>query len=632
MHSPISIPELDRESITWAMCRNPMCRNFAVPYSPKKTSSEGTLTSEANYRIVSRAEQQLACRYCDQRFKLGSNEAIRPIARYFHSLSLPIATCPNPDCTNYGVNVFENLAPVGTKKDIKYRRHKGGVNKHGGKKRDAAVCTICKKHVQLGESLYLSRDRETVRRCERMIEGVLLGVKKRRMIARHLMGISPADSKLPVITSKKYYTHLYRCAIRMNSYHTWMNARLFMPSCKVDFTQMARVSTDVISIPLRRGGNVHRSRNLRIIVSVLALKDTFYILAAHPFFLPLTFGPDPKEDFIDRRTGKPSREFAHQWHCLEHPVHNRFKAKTPEDMLKNLADVSQFNVGCYIRSPYAEAAHFLVVEKMLRRFQRVCFYMDAAKEQRAAAMVALAPGILSRRIEVVMVQREHHSDKESDGDAADAFVKRPREGSDARKALLRKAWAETEERVQNVFGDREIKPTRRDPHPSDDRKAADAYKTAFLTAIKRKGKWAWLDYPPPIGDERLSRSLWVTRMPDKTFDDAEDPLFHASLQRVESSMNAMRDRLPAMSRAGVRAKPKRSYRGSYKRALPVSYGLFIYLLARNFTQLSEDQKLIPAIVLGLLSGRRAFPYHIDTVFDFQLGLEHAETLTRWLRK
>lgn len=113
-----------------------------------------------------------------------------------------------------------------------------------------------------------------------------------------------------------------------------MNARLFMPRSGVDFTQMARVSTDVIAVPLRRTGEVHRSRNLRLIVSVLALERTYYILAAHPFFLPVAFGPDPDADYMDREIGEPSAEFAHQWHCLEHPVHNPLTGKTPEERQK----------------------------------------------------------------------------------------------------------------------------------------------------------------------------------------------------------------------------------------------------------------------------------------------------------
>ena len=633
MHSPISIPELGRESVTWAMCRNPMCRNFSVPYRPKETCHPADLTSDANYRIAAKAQRTLACRYCGQRFKTGSNEAIRPVARYFHSLSLPFATCPDPGCENYGVNVYENYVPRGRPWSRPAHYHKGGEHN--------VRCAKCreKKSVYLGESLGLSKNSEVVKSCERIIEGVLLGVKKRRVIARRNMRVSPSDKNLPKINTGNYYNRLHRSAARLNGYHTWRNALLLNLDCGVNFSEMARVCTDVISIPLKRTGDVHRSRNFKIIVSVLILKDTYYILAAHPFFLPAAFGPDPEADYIDRRSGLPSREFAHQWHCLEHPVHNPISSETPEDMLTSLADVSQFKVGCYIRSPYAEAGHFLVVQKMLQRFPRVCFYMDSAQDQRAAAMVGLADGIVSRRVEVVMVQRKYYTKKEIKkreqgvfDSASKGYGTLLKEGSKERRDALCKAWEETEERVQNVFADRDVKPTKKDPNPSAARKAADAYKTAFLSATKRSGKWAWLDYPPPIGDEKLSRSLWVTRMPGKTFSDAEEPLFHASLQRVESAMNAMRERLLSMRRAGVRAKPARSYRGSYSRARSVVSELLIYLIARNFAVLSRDQKLIPGRVLGLMHEKRPFPYHIHTVFNFRLGLEHAEKLTRWLRQ
>ena len=48
-----------------------------------------------------------------------------------------------------------------------------------------------------------------------------------------------------------------------------------------------------------------------------------------------------------------------------------------------------------MRSPYAEVAHFLVVRKMLDRFETIHCYMDGAKELYGAALVAFRDRILA---------------------------------------------------------------------------------------------------------------------------------------------------------------------------------------------------------------------------------------------
>ena len=126
--APAYLPEFDLE-VSWAMCRNPMCQNFGVFFRgciPKG----GTSTSDDNYIVriklvdtMDKKKETIECRCCGHTSRLASNRAIRLIARYYLSLSLPYADCPNPECPNYGVNLFEHWADVGPGKKRPYRLH-----------------------------------------------------------------------------------------------------------------------------------------------------------------------------------------------------------------------------------------------------------------------------------------------------------------------------------------------------------------------------------------------------------------------------------------------------------------------------------------------------------------------------
>ena len=59
-------------------------------------------------------------------FELKSNLAVRAIARYFPSLSLPYTGSSNPECVNYSCNVFESYTPAGMSPPAPPHRGEGG--------------------------------------------------------------------------------------------------------------------------------------------------------------------------------------------------------------------------------------------------------------------------------------------------------------------------------------------------------------------------------------------------------------------------------------------------------------------------------------------------------------------------
>ena len=91
-----------------------MCDHFGVPYTGPVPEQDGKAAHDDHYQLE--ADGSMRCKYCGMSFGLKSNKAVRPIARYFLSLSLPFADCSNIDCDNHGLNVFEHFV----RRDIRH--------------------------------------------------------------------------------------------------------------------------------------------------------------------------------------------------------------------------------------------------------------------------------------------------------------------------------------------------------------------------------------------------------------------------------------------------------------------------------------------------------------------------------
>ena len=547
-------------------------------------------------------------------------------------MSMPFAACYTPDCPNFGHNAFESLGGR--------RRGRYGARKRKGRA-DQVICHGCGSELTLGAPLRLHLDSEKERLVDSVLFAFLLGAKKRRTV--HF-----TQMYFPKLSDTGYYSTLRNIGARLRGYHAWRNARLLDPRAPVDFGQTARVYTDVLESSLRRHGDVHRHRRVMVIVSVLHLEKSYYILGAHPYFLPLAYGPEggADEPYIDPRTGRPSVEFARKWDCLDHPVHNTFlhgEKMTTEDLMQDRADVSRIHNGYYIKSAYAELAHFLTVRTLLRHFKRISFCMDAHPSAIQSAMVGLAGDIRSGRAEVVLVQRQY----KKHGRAPKVAFDMGKLGSKERAEALRQRWDATEKTVQRIFAKGEddvteqkvaeaVKAGKRDPpvpprvkYPDPVQRAARIFNKAIRGGFGKSGEWGWLRFPSPMGRETECRTLWLTRMPHKTYADAQPHLLYATLQPVDSSMRAARSRVRALDRPLFRAAAGSSFNERYYDPLVLLAELSIYAFVRNYLLLSADQKSIPARQLGLMGVRAGFSSLTDLVMNFRLDTSHAQRMTAW---
>ena len=673
--APVYMPEFDR-AFSWAMCRNVLCDNFGIPFErPVNESGEPLTHHNERYRLDK--DDTLRCKFCKQSFELKSNAAVRPIARLFLSLSLPFADCPDDTCENHGYNVYEHYFPPKSPYRSK-KRYRRGDGEHN------ATCVKCRRKFAIGEPLRIGvelnerdikkvdekiseaaeaelkkkeldreepekeepekeeldreeelmkidlRKQETVKTLPVIVAGIL----EQRMVSRTLR---PRLGLEHPISTSAYYARLKQLGARLRDYHSWRNAHLLYPRNGISVGAPVRVYTDTLIASLKRHGKEHRYQPLNIIVSVLALEDTAFILAAHPCFYPKDDTVPSLESLIDSVQDEGLAGLYDDWDCLNHPGKIKWATEDDEDEESDggLPDISRN--GYFITSPYAEAAHFLVVDKMLRRFRKVHYYMDAARDLYPAALCALAGSVRSGRVEIALFQHEKWERKEGD------VAREVKYYSDKEKeALLDAAFRSVEKQFDSKASPKkgELPLTTK----QDKRVRASLYKGAVKGGRSKKGGWAWLHYPPDSDNYRNCRTLWLTRSPEKTFEEHGKPLlYYATLQLVDSIMNSMRSRVRALFRPEERSKAGRSYQRSYFRVDTLSSEMWIYLLSQNYRKISKKSDPIPAHKLGLMTDAegerlnkkwRSSAIEADfaeIALDFRLGFKEAGKMSEWLR-
>ena len=273
---------------------------------------------------------------------------------------------------------------------------------------------------------------------------------------------------------------------------------------------------------------------------------------------------------------------------------------------------------------------------MLSRFDNIHWYMDGARDMSKAALVALRGRILAggasvgdigdhgqqqKRAEIVLYQ--HDKANRQHGPTGGAYRRR-------RKAL-ETAWAEAEKR----FTRKETPSDQMDLTTDEGRQMvrADLYRQAFQGGYSKEGGWAWLRFPPDMDAYRRCRTLWLTRMPGKSFEShGRAALSRAMLQPVDAIMNSMRARVRAIARPLLRASG-RSYRSNYIMPRVVYDELSVYLLRQNYDiRRKSSRQIIPAATWGLRRANEPQLNLFERAWDFRLGVRQAARISGWLRQ
>lgn len=579
--SPVFLPEFGVK-VSWTTCLNPACSNFGVHYEGPALGERKSV-SDKRYRIQAN-DGRITCRSCGLTAAVKSNRAIRVVARYFLQLSLPFADCPNADCENHGINLFEHWYP--DKKRRPYRRQ--------GDHR--ASCRSCGERFNTGEALQLRR-KKVIRE---QLEDVILGI----VHSKHQVSSGIDRTRLPAPT---YYSRQTRAAVRLRDWHSWRNAKLLHRKFQ-DRQEPLEVFTDTFKVSLQKPGVARRYQYLNIIISSVKLEGSYFILAAHPDFLPEERCPDAMT--MLHEMDKPP--YIADWDCLQFSL-GRKASGSVRALIRSLPDVGR--KGYFMKPQYVEAAHFLVVRKMLSRFPKIHLYMDGSRSQFQAALMAFANDVRHRRVEIALFQHQNEERK------ATGHYKPPVDPPDS-------AWNDMQTRFAEKVDDGA---TVWDCTFADRERLAQEFRKGFGGAYSKNGKWAWLEYPPYSSQYKNPRTLWLTWAPDKRFEEiGRQLLWEANLDPVDSAINWLRERVNSVQRGKGRHRPGRSYKTAAQMPLNVMQELWLGILWRNYgVRFKAVKKIPPAKPMGLMRPKESDPDLVNLAWDFRLGLKHAQRMTKW---
>lgn len=100
-NSPVESSSLPGFLIDANSCRNPACDNFGVSETDIKLAKHGYVYKETTGVLKHQ------CKRCKQTRTAYSNVSVLEAFHRCLRNSIPYASCPNPDCKNYYVNLFE---------------------------------------------------------------------------------------------------------------------------------------------------------------------------------------------------------------------------------------------------------------------------------------------------------------------------------------------------------------------------------------------------------------------------------------------------------------------------------------------------------------------------------------------
>ena len=616
-----------------------MCENFGVLYG-SDAGPGGDLHYEIGFDKKRKRIIGLVCRYCGAEIKLHAARSIRPIARHFLAESLPFTHCEEEDCENHGRNAFECW---------QYRPRPYHVNGdllrcNGRRKSDGRRC---RESVDLGTPPIKGKD-DPDRQC--VFAKILLLIR---------LGLSMTHANGVDVTSDDFQRYVRRFGSLYRDYHAYRNSFLLKPGWCGQEDKTAVVLTDVLQVSLKRFGiGPERTQRLNVIVSVLRLENTWFVLAAHPYYLPKDKAPGLLE--IQRDIQPLSRALHRRWAGL-HTILDKGrlvrtepgrklkeKAETAEDGTRGDGDAEDKgeegkakkkeprrrgfvpgradagHYGYMVRSPFAEVAHFLVVQRMLSRFKRVFFYTDAAKDLTSSVLVATRDGVRSGRVQVAVMQHQKIGRRERD---------RVRERGLPREEALPTVFDRMEDRFKALVEER----LKERPAPllaSEERRIrATVWRNASDGAHSTAGAFAWLKgYPRDTRQYKNCHTLWLTRGPDEKLEDGQELLLGVTLQSVDSACRTLRKRINTFKRPDKAAKGVTYSSSSYRVENAVGE-LRTHLLMRNYARRSGkkwSETRISAVVLGATGGDTDAVDMQALLWDFRLNVRHAQEVSEWM--
>lgn len=600
--SPVESPSLPGFSIDANCCRNPACDNFGVSGKDIPLKKFGYTFSETNGAL------KFKCKRCNQKRDAYSNLSV--LEAFHRSLrnSIPYASCPNPECKNHDVNLFEHYH--GNLLDKKKKLYRINV-KNDKKHYYQALCRKCRKSFPLSEPLRLhtGKRKTWLEDIERFIDAVVDD-----------SGPSNVMNKMRVHPDL-YYSQLRAASNALLSYNNLHLTNLMKsghPSEKM------KIYTDCIVCSIKTDRKDQRHIKMKIIVSCCHFNKRSLILAFHPLFDQqkfddLTLINDEKLPFFQRR-----------FDYLEH----QFK-DTVDDPLSPIA----LN-GYFTNEFYAYMGHFLVLRKLLTNVPLLHFYMDGEKALYNAALLAFSDRIKSNNCEIVVrvMEKDQAGSKSRTPEVLDRRKKRIRSQA---MAEYRKSNPDSksprDQELQRFLMEKEVREVNQAIEESRTGNNGQLFPvplakihTTALSRPKNAGEGFWVTNRLPDKYNAESRMLWLTRCIELSNTDYELDLYLSGMVfQIDYVFSALRKRSSMTSRPVTTSTGHKSYNS--KPELPASLiGDFTINVAfwNFFLKFRSEHKETIAYVHGLVSKPES--PDIQTIFKPRYTFDSAKRISKWL--
>lgn len=518
----------------------------------------------------------LVCELCSETIPMQSNlavvEELMRIAAYLDPASAP--GCTNPECAQHSI-------PVGST-GTRYKR--AGASAAGTARYQCLVC----KSTFSGQAKASSRQRVT---------------HKNRDVFLLLVNKSPlkrisAVTGLSMVTLYRKLTFIHEQCLRFvgERERTLTERDLLTRYLATDRQKF------IVNWTSRKD-----RRNVHLLAIATADVETGYVFGMH---LNFDAGPDlaaleaDMVRFGDHHLTKPFRRYARLWLPQDYEAERRIR--TREERAEAEARAAEAELESEILRVYGESvrrddvesgdraaperqlpqrgaqvheqvsmnAHIQFIARLLRRAEKLRFFMDQESGLRAAFMAALAPRVKARTADAWYVQVLKRMTVDAKRRALKSAMKR------FAAAQMANPWL-TPTEVELML------------------------MKAEMASAKEFGHWRdrWVEHPLPIMTEPEKRLCWLTDLGDYDEDHSARLYLKATLHPIDRFFMQVRRRLSLAERAISSAGNQGRVWNGYAAYQPgnLAQALEIFRVYYNYCECGEDRKT-PAMRLGLARG------------------------------
>lgn len=565
-------------------CKNPTCKNFGVPANIVKfrrrtgalSSTPGTAYGLAG---VTKKRPGIKCLLCGETFSMKSNLAVAEELTRFAKYLLPAdrASCPNDACANHAVPAPSPEA---------YYRF-GQTNAGTPRYR----CKLCKRTFSTGGRA-LKKQRIT-----HFNKTILLSLTNKMPIRRiaKVTGLNAVT-----LYGKIDFLHRQCLAFAADKERALLELalpRLYLSTDRQDYMVNWSRDTDRRNVVLHAIGTADNTSG--------------YVFGMH-----LNFDPEHDPEVIDTEAKAiddlplpyPHRKYARLWLAADYAdaqaavaaekVRMATKAaKGPlggklSDSIADAYDAAAIREdsevsderhdegnrklpdakGVQVHEEYSMYGHFQFLKNLLRRVEKLRFFLDQDSGMRAACFAAFSQDIKARRVDAF-------------------FVRLTKEMTvDKKRAALASAKA----------GFKAVQDAAPGLEPRDIERIMMKVEIARSVVL---GKWSdrWCMHPMPNMSEPRKAMCWLTDLGDYDEDHTARLFLKASLAGIDNFFQRVRRSINPLERPLLTAsKNRRTWYGysPYNPAM-VEKLLDIYRVMHNFVETGKDGKT-PAMRMGLV--------------------------------